>query len=234
MPSSGIRTASHKSVKESKTEKWSGVSIIPVVLTLAYPLGSPSSGSLGPTLIPQLAAYLCLLIWSAVNDRRLERLFIVSSNLPQNILIGTLIGLLTGVVNLWIIVKLAPWLGYSYDFLRDTPHARAPFAVMVPWGIVLIAVFVEVNFRGFLLGRLRTIFGGRSYGPVAAVILSAVVFSLDPFMVTVFRGYHGLALTDGLIWGALLFRTRNLFSTIAAHAVEVILVYSVLRIFYAS
>ncbi|MBI3811006.1 MAG: hypothetical protein HY283_02200 [Nitrospirae bacterium] len=49
----------------------------------------------------------------------------------------------------------------------------------------------------------------------------------------VFRGYHWLALTDGLIWGGLLLRTRNLSSTITAHAVEVIMVYSTLRIFYA-
>jgi hypothetical protein len=66
-----------------------------------------------------------------------------------------------------------------------------------------------------------------------AVLISALVFSWDPFLVTVFRGYHWLALTDGLIWGGLLLWTRNLSSTIAAHAVEVILVYTVLRIFYA-
>jgi membrane protease YdiL (CAAX protease family) len=104
---------------------------------------------------------------------------------------------------------------------------------MVPWGIVLIAVLVEINFRGFVMGRFMAMLEDRPYGPSAAVILSAVVFSRDPFMVAVFRGYHWLALTDGLIWGALLLRTRNLSSTITAHTVEVILVYSILRIFYA-
>ena len=143
------------------------------------------------------------------------------------------VGLITGLLNLWIIVGLTPWLGYSFDFLRDTPHAKMPFAVMVPWGIILIAIFVEVNFRGFLLGRLSVLLGDKPYGPVAAVILSALVFSFDPFMVTVFRGYHWLAFTDGLIWGGLLIATRNLISTITAHAVEVILVYTVLKVFYA-
>jgi len=141
-------------------------------------------------------------------------------------------GFLTGLINLWVIVKLTPWLGYSFEFLRHTPHARMPFGVMVPGGIVAIAVLVEVNFRGFILGRFEAICGEKSYGPSLAVIFSALVFSLDPFMMAVFRGYHWLAFTDGLLWGALLLWTRNLFSTIMAHALEVILIYSVLRLFY--
>jgi membrane protease YdiL (CAAX protease family) len=162
----------------------------------------------------------------------LDRLFIVTRHLEGSLRVGAFVGCLTGLVNLWIIVKLTPWLGFSFDFLRDTPHARMPFALMVPWGIALIAVFVEVNFRGFILGRLAAMGGDNPYGSALAVIVSAVAFSRDPFMVTVFRGYHWLALTDGLIWGGLLLRTRNLFSTITAHAVEVILVYSTLWIFY--
>jgi membrane protease YdiL (CAAX protease family) len=168
-----------------------------------------------------------------VNDRQLNRLFIVTHHLWGSLGVGTVVGCFTGFLNLWVIVKLTPWLGFSFDFLRDTPHARMPFALMVPWGIALIALFVEVNFRGFVLGRLAMMWRDKPYGSVLAVIVSAVAFSRDPFMMTVFRGYHWLALTDGLIWGGLLLRTRNLFSTITAHTVEVILVYSVLRIFFA-
>jgi membrane protease YdiL (CAAX protease family) len=215
-------------------ERWSGLAAVPAVLTLAYPFWSPfSSDSLWPALIPQIAAYACLAVWCAVNDRRSDRLFLVSHNLKKSLLLGGFVGLMTGLINLWVIVNLTPWLGYSYDFLRATPHARMPFAVMVPWGIVLIAFFVEVNFRGFILGRLAAMMRDKSYGTAVAVIISAIVFSRDPFMVAVFRGYHWLALIDGLIWGGLLIYTRNIFSTIAAHAVEVILVYSILRIFYA-
>jgi membrane protease YdiL (CAAX protease family) len=174
-----------------------------------------------------------LAVWATVNDRRLDRLFIVARHLGGCLRAGAVVGCLTGLFNLWVIVKLTPWLGFSFDFLRDTPHARMPFALMVPWGITLIALFVEVNFRGFILGRLAMMWGDKPYGSVLAVIISAVTFSRDPFMMTVFRGYHWLALTDGLIWGGLLLRTRSLFSTIAAHAVEVILVYSALWIILA-
>jgi len=151
----------------------------------------------------------------------------------ESLRLGGFVGIITGGVNLWVIVKLTPWLGYNYDFLRDTPHARMPFGLMVPWGIGLIALWVEINFRGFMMGRFMAMTENRRYGVGVSVVLSALVFSFDPFMVAVFRGYHWLALTDGLIWGGLLAHTRNLSSTIAAHAVEVILVYSVLRIFYA-
>ncbi|MBI3994970.1 MAG: CPBP family intramembrane metalloprotease [Nitrospirae bacterium] len=217
-----------------RPERWSGLAILPAVLSLGYSFGSPvSSGSLWTAVIPQWVAYVCLAVWCAANDGCRERLFIGTRNLKRGFWIGMAVGLITGLLNLWIIVGLTPWLGYGFDFLRDTPHAKMPFAVMAPWGIVLIAIFVELNFRGFLLGRLSVLLGDKPYGPAAAVVLSALVFSFDPFMVTVFRGYHWLAFTDGLIWGGLLIATRNLISTITAHAVEVILVYTVLKVFYA-
>ncbi|MBI3609263.1 MAG: hypothetical protein HY204_01005 [Nitrospirae bacterium] len=218
----------------SRVERWNGLAVIPVLLTFTYPLWSPfPADALWPTLMPQLAAYAGLIFWCVVNDRCFSRLFITADRLAKNLLRGGFIGVLTGLVNLWVIVGLTPRLGYRFDFLRDTPHARMPFAVMVPWGIVLIAFWVELNFRGFILGRLAVMSGDKPYGPAIAVTVSALAFSWDPFMLTVFRGYHWLALTDGLIWGGLLIYTRNLFSTVAAHAVEVILVYSVLKIFYA-
>ena len=214
-------------------ERWSGLAVIPVVLTFTYPIWSPTlPASLWSTLLPQSLAYACLVVWLTVNDRRLSRLFIVSRRFGGSLRVGVIVGCLTGLFNLWVIIKLTPWLGFSFDFLRDTPHARMPFALMVPWGITLIALFVELNFRGFILGRLATMWGEKPHGSVLAVIVSAVVFSLDPFMMTVFRGYHWLALTDGLIWGGLLLWTRSLYSTIAAHAVEVILVYTALWIFF--
>lgn len=184
-------------------------------------------------MIPQFSGYLALAVWCVVNVDPWSRLRLVNRNLKIGMLYGGLTGLLTGLINLGVIVKLTPMLGYSFDFLRSTPHARMPFLFMVPWGIVGIAFFVEINFRGFIMGRVLKLAGDRRYAPAAAVIVSAVVFSLDPYMMTVFRGYHWLALTDGLIWGVLLLLTRNLFSTITAHAVEVILVYTFLRIFYA-
>jgi membrane protease YdiL (CAAX protease family) len=89
----------------------------------------------------------------------------------------------------------------------------------------VIAVFVELNFRGFILGRLRAL----SVPPAVAVLLSALLFSFDPFMVTTFRFLHWIAVWDGIVWGMMWVRSANLYAVIAAHAVEVMIMYCVVR-----
>jgi membrane protease YdiL (CAAX protease family) len=130
---------------------------------------------------------------------------------------------------------MVPWLGYDIAFLRDTPHAQIPPAVMLPWFILLIAVLVEVNFRGFLLGRLLVLaerMAPTLPTPLAsgmAIGMTALAFSFDPFMVITFRHLHWIALWDGLVWGLLWVRLRNLYVPIIAHAVEVMVMYSIIR-----
>ena len=144
-------------------------------------------------------------------------------------------GLLLGGVNVLVILRLVPYLGSDITFLTHTPHAQLPMVVMVPWFITGIALFVEFNFRGFLLGRLVSLESSiwrpawlRNLSPVA-LLTSALVFSFDPFMVKTFQDLHWIAVGDGLIWGLIWLRTRNLYATIVAHAVEVVLVYSAVR-----
>jgi membrane protease YdiL (CAAX protease family) len=61
------------------------------------------------------------------------------------------------------------------------------------------------------------------------MLTSALVFAFDPFMVNTFKQVHWIALLDGLVWAVLWIRTRNLYATIVAHAIEVIIVYSAVR-----
>ncbi|MFO0708120.1 MAG: CPBP family glutamic-type intramembrane protease, partial [Nitrospira sp.] len=106
-----------------------------------------------------------------------------------------------------------------------------PLLVMMPWFICGIAAFVEINFRGFLLGRLAPLESqvtGFRLTPVA-LVASAVAFAFDPFMVATFRHLHWIAVWDGLIWGALWLKTKNLYLTIVAHAIEVIIMYLAVR-----
>jgi hypothetical protein len=58
-------------------------------------------------------------------------------------------------VNTLVILRVIPSMGGDIAFLADTPHARVPLLIMMPWFITAIAVLVEVNFRGFLLGLPR-------------------------------------------------------------------------------
>jgi membrane protease YdiL (CAAX protease family) len=48
-------------------------------------------------------------------------------------------------------------------------------------------------------------------------------------MVNTFQHLHWIAVWDGLIWGAIRLRTGNLYTTIVAHAVEVLIMYSAVK-----
>ncbi len=185
--------------------------------------------------LPQLLAYFALITWSFRNTGVVERLGLKIDRFPEGVHWGLVTGLLLGAVNTLVILRLIPWLGQDIAFLKDTPHAKVPAALMVPWTIALIAVFVELNFRGFVLGRLlelgRNTLGARAdrFAPAAAVMTSALVFAFDPFLVATFQHLHWIAVWDGLAWGTIWVRLRNLYATIIAHAVEVIVMYLVVR-----
>jgi membrane protease YdiL (CAAX protease family) len=181
---------------------------------------------------PQIVAYLAFGLWATRNCNIAFRLGLGKRNFLDGLRWGLITGLLLGCLNTFVILFVYPHFGYDIDFLKITPHGRLPFLVMVPWFICAIAFFVELNFRGFLLGRLAALESrlGRSsvaqrFSPLA-LIASALIFAFDPFMVNTFQYLHWIAVWDGLIWGAIWLRTRNLYITIVAHAVEVIVMYS--------
>lgn len=159
--------------------------------------------------MPQGLSYLCLAGWAVATRAALWDIGLSGEQNGRAALWGGLTGIGTG------------------------PHAHAPPLLILSVGIPLIAVLVELNFRGFILGRLLVLFRRVPAGQVLAIGLSALVFSFDPFMTGVFRVYHWLALSNGLVWGWLFYATRNLVTTVTAHAVEVMLVYSVLTFWYA-
>ncbi len=187
---------------------------------------------------PQLAAYLALGVWFTCNPGALERLGVKPDGMFTGIKWGVVTGLLLGGFNTFVILWLVPSVGGDIEFLKETPHANMPTWVMVPWGILAIAIGVELNFRGFLLGRLKVLFGqwlriepNRSFSLVSilAVFTSALVFACDPFMVMTFQHLHWIAVWDGLIWGWLYVRSHNLYTVIVAHAVEVVILYSCIK-----
>jgi Type II CAAX prenyl endopeptidase Rce1-like len=152
---------------------------------------------------------------------------------------GIVTGLLLGAFNALVILWVVPRVGGDILFLKETPHALMPLWVMVPWGILVIAIGVEINFRGFLLGRLRVLFfqwfRDSPFQALAAeknlaVMSSALVFAFDPFMVMTFEHLHWIAVWDGLVWGWMFIHKRNLMMVIMAHAVEVVILYSCIKL----
>ena len=226
----------HPSASTQADERGAALALLPIAATLDhYALPGWLQEHLLIQLAPQLIAYLAFAVWACLNGSIIPRLGLEIQRVARGVKIGIITGLVLGGLNALVILRLVPSLGYDIAFLKHTPHAQLPMLVMVPWFIVVIALFVELNFRGFLLGRLVTLESGiwhhpwlRSRSP-AALLTSALVFSFDPFMVHTFQHLHWIAVGDGLIWGFIWLRTGNLYATIVAHAVEVILVYSAVR-----
>ena len=222
-----------------QVERWSELALIPVLATVAYyVLPAELQRSPAVQFSPQILAYGSLALWIIKNKAASFRLGLAWSQLPQGLQWGLLVGVMLGAVNAMVILWVVPGLGSDIEFLRDTPHARMPVFIMLPWAILLIAIGVELNFRGFLLGRLMAL-SQRSWfsdyprlGSAAAIAISAFIFSFDPFMITTFKHLHWIAVWDGLVWGMMWVRLGNLYATIMAHAVEVVVMYSVLKLLW--
>jgi len=223
MAVSGAVSTSHPTQTE---ERGAALALLPLLATLLYYV-SPRELRQAPLyqFLPQALAYAALLTWSRINSAPARRLGLARTLLPQGLRWGTATGLALGALNLLVILYLVPLLGGDYRFLVDTPHAKIPLFLMVPWFTLFIATMVELNFRGFLLGRLQAL----GLPALLAIPASAILFAFDPFLVATFRHLHWIAAWDGLVWGILHCRQHNLFTPIIAHAVEVILLYVVMR-----
>lgn len=227
--------ASHPTPAPAK-EWGAALVLLPIAATLGfYALSTSLREQTVVLFAPQIVAYLALSFWAAYNRNIVSRFGLERANILDGLRWGLPTGLLLGCLNTFVILSVCPYLGYDITFLKTTPHGRLPLMAMVPWFICGIAFLIELNFRGFLLGRLSALESGlwrsgfaQRFSPLA-LTTSALIFAFDPFMVNTFQHLHWIAVWDGLIWGAIYLRTRNLYITIVAHAVEVMVMYSAVR-----
>ena len=231
----GPEPGPHATPAQAK-ERGAALALLPTAATLDfYALPASLQEQTLVQFAPQILAYLALGLWATHNCDIVSRLGLEKWKVRDGLRWGLLTGLLLGCLNTFVILSAYPHLGYDISFLKATPHGRLPLLVMAPWFICGIALFVELNFRGFLLGRLAALESrlwrsglAQRLSPLA-LITCALIFAFDPFMVNTFQHIHWIALWDGLIWGVIWLRTRNLYITIVAHAVEVIVMYSAVR-----
>lgn len=227
---------SEQAITVQASERGAALALLPIAGTLVfYILPASWQEQTSVQFAPQLLAYLALALWATHNHPPLPLLGLHPRGLRSGLWWGLAIGLGLGGLNSIVILKAMPAIGFDIAFLKDTPHARIPIAIMLPWFILCIAVFVEFNFRGFLLGRLASLESKIFSHPLTpypspfALLLSALTFSFDPFMVTTFQHLHWIAIWDGLVWGAVRLKTNNLYIPVVAHAVEVMVMYSAVR-----
>jgi membrane protease YdiL (CAAX protease family) len=213
------------------------LALLPIAATLAYyVLPASLQAQTSVQFAPQLLAYAALCLWAFRNPAAKFRLGLDRANARTGLRHGLVTGLALGGLNTCVILTIFPFLGYDITFLRQTPHGLLPLFVMIPWMIGGIALFVELNFRGFILGRLAALESrlwksniGCRFTPLA-LLTTSLLFAFDPFMVNTFQHLHWIAVWDGLIWGAIRLRTGNLYTTIVAHAIEVLIMYSAVKI----
>jgi thiamine transporter ThiT len=231
-----MASESGRLAETQEAERGSALALFPLAATFGYyflPVALQQRTVI--QFIPQLLAYVALMMWASRNQSVWSRLGLTSGNFRNGLRWGLLTGFVLGSVNTVVILSIYPSLGYDINFLKTTPHGRLPILVMVPWAICFIALVVELNFRGFLLGRFAVMEASLSKSgisqsfPPLALGASALLFAFDPFLVNTFRHLHWIALWDGLIWGAIRLHTGNLSMTIVAHAVEVTMMYLAVR-----
>lgn len=225
-------------LKYPAKEAMVGLAILPILATFGFYL-LPDSWQAEHLcqFAPQIIAYVSFGIWACCNTDIFNKLGLQITKIRAGIWLGLLIGLVVGSFNTILIVYGIPALGLDIEFLRNTPHAHIPLTVMVPWFILFIAIAVEMNFRGFLLGRLLALFSQHTrpskdlniIASVMALGISSLAFSFDPFMVSIFQHLHWIAVWDGFIWGWVWLQTRNLYIPMAAHSMEVIIEYLIIR-----
>ena len=232
----------HHMTEEVKAEKSTSLVLLPLLGTVIfYLLPDFQQQQRLIQFIPQLLAYVGFAIWAWSNDHVCTRIGLHTKKFWRAVQTGSVVGLILGLANTGIILYLVPLLGKDITFLANTPHAQVPTWVMVPWTILVIAVAVELNFRGFLLGRFIASLALLQRPPqtnqptttppaqLFGILLSALVFAFDPFMVATFQHLHWIAVWDGIIWGWMWVRSRDLYSVISAHAVEVIILYCLIK-----
>jgi len=172
----------------TQTKEWgAALALLPAAATLGfYALPASLQEQTAVLFAPQIVAYLAFGLWAARNGNIVSGLGLEKRNFRDGVRWGLLTGLLLGCLNTFAILFVYPHLGYDINFLKITPHGRLPFLVMVPWFICAIAFFVELNFRGFLLGRFTALESrlwrsgvAQRFSPLA-LIASALIFAFDP------------------------------------------------------
>ena len=232
----GTPEPSQRSTSAQTEERGAALVLLPIAATIEfYALPDQLQAQTLIQFAPQIIAYLAFTLWALLNGSIFLRLGLEQQKLGQGLKLGLLTGMILGGVNTAVILYVFPAMDYDITFLRQTPHAQLPVFVMIPWFVTAIALFIEFNFRGFLLGRLAALETSlwaipsiRRLSPMA-LLVSALVFTFDPFMVMTFQHLHWIAVWDGLIWGLIWLTTRNLYVTITAHTIEVIVMYSAVR-----
>ncbi len=175
----------------------------------------PFTLAAGATILDDLALLALVLFFLWRNREPLSRVGWVSRGLAGNVLLGLVLflplfigaGILEGLLNSAGIAS-AP---STPSFLQPQGASAAVLALLL---VIVVAISEETIFRGYLILRLSS----ATASTVAAVVLSAVIFSLG-------HGYEGPAGvivtgTIGLIYAVIYLWRRSLVTPVTLHFLQ--------------
>jgi len=95
--------------------------------------------------------------------------------------IGGAVGVLYAVFNFYLLGPFITHLGFKHPNLSDfayLKHNMVSYLLLILLAAVLVIPFEEIAFRGFILNRLKNIFGDKGSVFSASGIMASILFAL--------------------------------------------------------
>jgi membrane protease YdiL (CAAX protease family) len=161
-------------------------------------------------------AFLMVLVWTRLSRTPWREIGYVR---PRSWAVEIIVGLVFGcVLKLLMKAVVMPLLGadpfnHAYHFLVGN-RAAIPGILLT---ILVAAVGEETLFRGYLFERLGKLLGSSLAAQATIVLITAVWFGLNHFVLLGMAGAENAAIF-GLVFGAIYAVTRRIWLLMAAHA----------------
>lgn len=176
-------------------------------------------------VIPTAAIFIALLGWLSLWLRK-STWRSVGLSRPTNwlntIAVSIILAILFQVISIWVIVPtLGTLTNTPLDLSQFTPLRSnlSLFVVSLIASWTYAAFIEELAYRGYLLNRLKDLFGAGRLGWVLAAIISSTLFGLGH----TYQGISGMAdtfLAACMMVGVYFLGKRNLWSPIIVHGMK--------------
>lgn len=165
-------------------------------------------------LLPAVYSIILALCVFHVHEKniKIEKLGFVTKNWPKYVIIGSLIGIPTGVAEYLVLTPAPAFPTFQLQYLlRD-----------VIYMLLFVSLAEEVLFRGIIQTDLQKVFGGQR-----GLIMTAYLFGV---MHLTWRSVPELGFTffAGYLLGYIYYRTNSLVAPIFLHGVNNIMLVSIL------
>jgi len=166
-----------------------------------------------------------LLWYYFINEYNLKKILIQLKLKKENISYSILLGIIIVIISFVIIAfigLLIQFFGFDLTDSSNIPQLELYFSIPTILILIIIQpIGEEIFFRGFLLDKLKNLFGQKS-----AIVLTSLLFGIAHLS---YGNVYPAILTSiiGLFFAILVVKTDNLYSSIVAHIIFNVFSYSI-------